>query len=372
MNTLVIGSLIRPELHEQVWSTGLLELPPAVTMERIARREESRVEKISGLRSVRGRRDAFLMEIRPRTLGIRSPAVRQEAARWATSAADGNTGAMSEYLAAAVRSSAHIVHAVDLAETSDVRGVRRYLEDHSLVPNDVVARVELPQLLASLHGVSFFATINKTTNAKIVLSFGENPTTSAKEIASIFRHIVDDMHMSLEELESADVTASSTTITLTMELSDESLRRVLSLITSPSPPHGANDETISSEPIPHHEEIVKLDDELAASRRYYQSVSHAIDDLARVNRKAPSTLGRRPGTTTSLAREITCQPRVSNVGCSGSGGGPVTGFEPWQHHCEARAYRSMLTSRLWSTVLTTRRVGYQPVIGVSSVMESRL
>ena len=32
VNTLVIGSLVRPELHEQVWSTGLIDLPPIVTM----------------------------------------------------------------------------------------------------------------------------------------------------------------------------------------------------------------------------------------------------------------------------------------------------------------------------------------------------
>ena len=289
VSTMVIGSLVRPELHQQVWSTGLLDLPPIVTMERIARREESRVEKLAGLRSVRGQRDAFLIEIKPRTLGVRTPAVRQEAARWARSAADGKTGDLSEYLQAAISQQADIIHTVDLTDTSDVRGVKRYLEDHGLVPEDVVARVNLPRLLSSLRGASFFASIRESTSAKVVLNFGEDATGSAKDVADIFRHIVDDMHMSLDEFESAEVTAQSKTVTLSMNLSDESLRRVLSLITSPPPPHGAHDENISTDPTPQNERVSRVESELAASQRYYRSVTQIIDDIDRINRANKSS-----------------------------------------------------------------------------------
>lgn len=289
VSTMVIGSLVRPELHEQVWSTGLLDLPPIVTMERIARREESRVEKLAGLRSVRGQRDAFLIEIKPRTLGVRTPAVRQEAARWARSAADGKTGNLSEYLQAAIGQQADIIHTVDLTDSSDVRGVKRYLEDHGLVPQDVVARVNLPRLLSSLRGVSFFASIKDSTSAKVVLNFGEDATESATDVAEIFRHIVDDMHMSLDEFEEAEVTSQSKAVTLSMNLSDESLRRVLSLITSPPPPHGAHDESIPSEPTPQHERVSRVENELAASQRYYRSVTQIIDDIDRINRSSKSS-----------------------------------------------------------------------------------
>ncbi|MFT5091772.1 MAG: hypothetical protein ACI8P0_003721 [Planctomycetaceae bacterium] len=289
VSTLVIGALVRPELHEQVWSTGLLELPPVVTMERIARREESRVEKLAGLRSVRAQRNAFLIEIKPRTLGVRTPAIRQEAARWARFAADGKTGTISEYLQSAIKHSADIIHAVDLTDTSDVRGVQRYLEDHELVPQDVVARVDLPRLLSSLRGVSFFVTIEKSTSAKVVLNFGEDATNSAKDVASIFRHVMDDMQMSLDEFDSAKVTTQSRSVTLSMELSDESLRRVLSLITATAPPHGADDESLPSEPTLPHESVTRVENELAASQRYYRSVTQVIDDIDRVNTAGKSS-----------------------------------------------------------------------------------
>ena len=308
VSTLVIGALVRPELHEQVWTTGLLELPPTVTMERIARREETRVERLSGLRSVRTQRDAFLIEIQPRTLGVRSPAVRQEAARWARSAADGKTGTLSEYLQAVINHSADIIHAVDLTDTSDVRGVQRYLEDHGLVPQDVVARVELPRLLSSLRGVSFFVTIEKSTSAKVVLNFGEDATKSANDIANIFRHIMDEMQMSLDEFDSAEVTAQSKAVTLSMELSDESLRRVLSLITAPAPSHGADDEALLSEPTPPHESVPRVENELAASQRYYRSVTQVIDDIDRVNTTGKSS--RSATWLDNFARRIDHLPTV--------------------------------------------------------------
>lgn len=288
VDTLVIGSLFRPGLHQEVWSTAVLELPETVTMERIARREESRVERLAGLRSVLGQRDAFLVEVRPRILGVRSPAVRQETARWARSAAEGRTGSLSAYLQTALKNSAHISLVVDLTDASDIYGVRRYLEDHKLVPADVVARVELPQLLASLRGVSFHATIGESTSAEVVLEFGEAVSGSGGAVANIFRHVMNDMHLSLEEFDSASVAEKSKSVTLSMNLSDESLRHVLSLITMPQPSHRSNDETVSTEQIAPREDIPRVTPELSESQRYYQAVSQVINDIDRINRKGNS------------------------------------------------------------------------------------
>lgn len=309
VDTLVIGSLVRPGLHQEVWSAAVLELPPTVTMERIARREESRVERLSGLRSVRGQRDAYLVEVRPRTLGVRSPAVRQEAARWARSAADGKTGSLSEYLQAALKKTAHISLAVDLTDASDIQGVRRYLEEHKLVQADAVARVELPQLLVSLRGVSFHATIGESTSAAVVLDFGDAISGSGDAVAGIFRHVMGDMHMSLEEFDSARVVEQAKSVTLSMKLSDESLRHVLSLVTMPQPSHQANDETVSTEPISPRAEVSRVAPELAESQRYYRAVSQVIDDIDRINRKGNSN-SRSATWLDNFARKIDHLPSV--------------------------------------------------------------
>ena len=289
IDTLVIGSLVRPELHEQVWSTGVLELPKNTTMESIARSEESRVDRLGGLRSVRSRRDSILVEFRPRLLGVRSPGVRQEAARWARSAADGTTEKLPEFLQSAIANTAHIVQAIDLNEAADIRGVRDYLEGSGLMPTDALVRVDLPQLLTSLRGVAFFVRIDEATTANVMIEFGEDASQLGEPVAAVFRHFVDDMQMSIDEFDAATVTAKGKTVTLSMELSDESLRRVISLISTPHPAHQAN-ETLSeaASPLPPAPRVgdVSVTVDSSVSRRYFRAVSQTIDDLGRANAKA--------------------------------------------------------------------------------------
>ena len=290
IDTLVVGSLVRPATNEEVWSTAVLRLPESVTMERIAHREESRVEKIDSLRAVHGRRNAWMVELKPHILGVRSPAVRQEAVRWARSVATENGGQLSDYLRRASGNPAHIVFAIDLKDVAAPWRVREVLEQSNLLPEDPIARVDVPNLLSKLEGVSLQVTIDKVISAQVVIEFDTAPNDVSEIVASIFRQIVADHQMSLEEFDQAKVTAGSKSVTLTMSLSDGSLRQILSLITSPSPPHGANDETIPS-PAPRPApapgiRTSRVAPELAASKRYYRAVSQAIDDLARVNQKA--------------------------------------------------------------------------------------
>lgn len=286
VNTLVVGSLVRPGLQQEVWSTAVLRTPASVTMERIARLEEARVERLSGVRTVQARGDALLVELAPRLVGVRSPAVRQEAVRWAKAAGAGRTGPLSDFLKGAVSNQAHIVMAIDLRNMADSSSIRRYLEESNLLPADALARVNLPRLLTSLQGVSLFVTIDSSTSARIIIEFENESSQLAEPVAAVFRRLIDDLQLSLDEFSTANVSAKAKSVTFSMTLSDESLRRVMSLITSVSPPTRANDESISSVPLAPDAQPPRIGIELTASKRYFRSVSQAIDDLARVNRKA--------------------------------------------------------------------------------------
>jgi len=286
VETLVIGSLVRPGQQREVWSTAVMQMPQSVTMERIAHLEETRVERFSGVRTVESGRGAFLVELAPRLLGVRAPAVRQEAVRWAQLAGAGKTGPLSVFLKAAVADRAHIVVAVDLRNMASTKSIRRYLEESNLLPTDAVARVRLPQVLAALRGVGFYVTVDRTTAARVTIEFETEARGLAESVAAVFRHLVDDLQLSLDELPKATITAKSQSVTLTMNLSDESLRRVMSLITSVSPSVRASDESVPSVPLAPEARPPRVSVELTASKRYFRSVSQAIDDLERVNRKA--------------------------------------------------------------------------------------
>ncbi len=261
-------------------------MPSSVTMERLARREESRVIRLAGSRAVQARRDAMLIELQPRILGIRSPAVRQETAHWSRQVAENSTGSLSPVLQQAVQNPAHIVLGIDLRDMVDAQRMRLYLNQSGLMPEDAMARVELPQLLTTLRGVYVLISITDTTSASVVIEFGADVGQVGDSVAAVFRQLMKDLQMSIDEFDTSTVTSQGNSVRLSMMLSDESLRRAVSLITAPSPEARANDVLIPSEPLPPESAPPRVTIELNASKRYFRAVSQAIDDLARVNRKA--------------------------------------------------------------------------------------
>jgi hypothetical protein len=281
VDTLVVGSLIRPAFQQEVWSTAVLELPASVTLDRLARLEDARVETLSGVRAVDARGRAWMIEIRQGLLGVRSPAMRQEAARWAQLASTGKTGQLTDFLQQAVADPAHIVLAIDLQDIADQERIRNFLEQSNLLPSDPIDRLNLLRLLGGQRGVSLSVTISDTTTARIVLHFAEDSSGLETSLAAIFRQHVKDHQIWLDEFENAKVSAVGKTVQLTMDLSDESLRRVVSMITSPSPAPRTQDIASSADEAVRPRVMIEQN----ASRIYFRSVSQTIDDLSRVSRR---------------------------------------------------------------------------------------
>jgi hypothetical protein len=281
VDTLVVGSLVRPAFQQEVWSTAVLELPASMTLDRLARIEDSRVETLSGIRAVNSRGQAWMIEIHQGLLGVRSPAMRQEAARWAQLASTGRTGELTGFLQQAIADPAHIVLAIDLQDMADQERIRGFLEQSNLLPSDPIERLNLLRLLGGQQGVSLSVTIAATTTARIVLHFAEDPSGLESSLAAIFRQHVRDHQIWLDEFDNAKVATVGKTVQLTMELSDESLRRVVSLIASPSPAPRTQEVASAAE-----ENVrSRVTIEQNASRIYFRSVSQTIDDLSRVSRR---------------------------------------------------------------------------------------
>ncbi len=282
VDTLVVASLVRPEFQQEVWSTAVLQLPDTVTLDRLAWYEQSRVEELSGVRAVQARGQAWMIEIEPGLLDVRSPAMRQEAARWAQLATTGKTGELTDFLQQAVRNPAHIVLAIDLQEMADEQLIRNFLEQSNLLPSNPVERLNLLRLLGNQRGVSLSLTIDRTTAAQAVLHFAEDPRGLEPALATVFRQHVKDHQIWLDEFDTAQIQAVGNSVQMSMELSDESLRRVVSMITSPTPAPPTADlaRTVNEKNPP------RVAVEENPSKIYFRSVSQTIDDLARVSERS--------------------------------------------------------------------------------------
>jgi hypothetical protein len=77
VETLVVGSLVRPSIPENAWSAALAVVPAQAGIDSIAKHEQVEPELLGGKRSVRSSRDVIFVELEAGLIGAMSPAHRQ-------------------------------------------------------------------------------------------------------------------------------------------------------------------------------------------------------------------------------------------------------------------------------------------------------
>lgn len=280
VDTLVVGSLVHPAVPEQVWSAAIVHRPEHVTLESIAEREGNPVEELGGISAVRTRRDSYIAQPRPDRLTAYRPAHRLEAARWARAVTQGEKSSVSTYLQQAAREEGHVVLAMDLQDMLDLRLVERRLrEDEHFAPHRQLVE-RLMTLMSGLRGVTLSVTISDTVAATVDIDFSSEVGPSVFSVKALFVSILDDLGASIDEFREAAATASGQTVSLSCSLSDDSLRRILSLIVTPSTPYAIPPKTPVETP------PKSPADAQAATKKYVAAVNEMVADLQKANRRA--------------------------------------------------------------------------------------
>lgn len=291
VDTLVVGSHVRLGTFSKVWSVGVLAVPPQFSLEGLAIREAGHVEELGGRRAVRGRRDAFFVDLGDRVLGVMSPAYRQEVARWGRRTPPESGSGISDYLTEAAVTPAQFLLAIDLQDSFDNLAARNFLNSQPVLKSAEVPVIDVVEMLKTLRGVRVSGIVDEVTNARISLDFGKPVTVPPQVLKALTIAMIDDYGLNLPELEQATATAVGKTFALDMEnMSGESLRAILSLILTASPEHPANTKSAlgvntpkpstakpSTDSTPTSAAIVEED----ATKRYLDSVNKIVDDLSR-------------------------------------------------------------------------------------------
>jgi hypothetical protein len=293
VEVLVRASFVRPGTRGGDWTTVLTPLPDGVEMTQLAVREGTEVQEISNRPAVLSERHSgYFVEFKGpgesgrRILGGMAPASRQDAARWIAEAgrATGAEG-VSPYLVESVQDSTpQLVLALDMHDMLDPVHVRSRLDAAEAIQGQRAARAALIIAFQTLRGIRFSVRVQETTTAEVRFDFGRRIGDEGKFVKPLFVEFLNDAGAALDELESAEVKVDGQTVTLRTPLSDESLRRVLSLITAPPPPHspGRAAQATPAPPQP------ASGPDAIASRRYFQAVSRNVDDLRRAYARAQS------------------------------------------------------------------------------------
>jgi hypothetical protein len=278
---LTVGYQIRLAVPDRLWAAGVASVPENMTIQDVAQRENMPVESLSGVPAVHGRRNAYILQIGPGLIGLWKPAVRQEAARWADTLARRRSGMANPYLAQAATAPGDLVLAMDLSNTFDPVNVRAHLDMNRELDSVAGARDQLQSLLLSLRGATFSAMIKDQSTAQVRFDFDQEVGTLGLYLKSFFIDAVQQMGTAIDDFDHSDVRAEGKSLILTAGLSDESLRRIMSLIVSS--PDMAKMKAAPA-PTPGSTPSVGGAD-VTASQRYYRAVNRTIDDLQKASRR---------------------------------------------------------------------------------------
>ncbi len=286
VDTLVIGSLVHPAVPKEVWSAAVVRQPQAVTLEAIAEHEQSSIEELAGVPAIRSRRDRFIIQPKPGLLAVYRPAQRLEASRWIRSLATESPSSLSPYLSHAVSQEGHIVMAIDLADLLDAKRVEQHLmQDQRFATHGSLVKRLVP-LIAGLRGITFQASLLEKTEAVVTIEFSNDVGPSGPTAKTLFVSLLDDLGASIDEFAFSKAQTLGQSVTLSCQLSDESLRRILSLVVTPSAPDENSPQTVPDDKTQPSPRTAKLRTAADPDRRYFDAVNKMLDDLQKANRRA--------------------------------------------------------------------------------------
>ncbi|MEZ6053886.1 MAG: hypothetical protein R3C02_21255 [Planctomycetaceae bacterium] len=285
VETLVIGSLVHPSVPEEVWAAAVVRRPTNVTIEAIAAHEGTTVEDLAGFPALRTRRNSYVVQPLPDILTAYRPAHRLEASQWARSVSNQESSEVSPYLREAAGQDGHVVFALDLKDLLDPKQVEQLLMQDERFASQRKLVTRLVPLLTGIRGITCSVAVGDSTEAVITIDFSADVGPSSLTVKTLFVSILDDLGAAIDEFADSEVSTGHHSVTLRCPLSDDSLRRILSLIVTPSSPYHAPPkpvaETSKTEPQP-----TPAADSRVATQKYVKAVNGMIDDLQRANRRA--------------------------------------------------------------------------------------
>lgn len=284
------------------WRVGMAEFRGALpSLEMLARREGGFVEPINLTKVVWTPRDFYYLTFEPNILGFATPAERQPLSGWITSTfvkpRTFPPGFADTALNRAEKGST-IVLAINLQDTVSAPLVKPWLTPLESVKRYRIDPGTLSEKLAKPRWAYLEVNVKNTIQGAIRVDC-EYDVEYAKPVAKeVVLATLDHFGADLPDLQKWSGGAKARSITLEGQLSEESLRHILSFVhvPSPTPDRSSADQVQPANPAPAENKPATAPaptrpDVVKTSQAYFRSVADALDGLQ--SQKATSAHGAR-------------------------------------------------------------------------------
>jgi hypothetical protein len=276
----LLGKEVSPYLPAQgeVWAVIPLNKP--VDVAKFAESQRGSTDTIGDELLAVTPRGSVGVKLADKILGLARTDNRQEVARWVRYAKTASTSQQSRYLNAAVYNVGTRHHILVAIDTEDLFHPKQaglaVARSQALAGNkDVADAVEA--WLAKLTGARFSADITDDgIAAEVRLDSAAPAKVDPAAVKALLIEVLEKNGAMLEDLGAAAAKADGNAVTLTFQVSDPELARIMGVI---APPAAGVAESYSVS-------VAPAGVTAEATRRYYRAVNRILDDLKAQNKKA--------------------------------------------------------------------------------------
>ena len=308
VDLIVRNSHVIPTTGQRTSLAVLVESTRPIDLAKLAAHENSTVTDVSGYAAISSPgQSGYLVKLRDQTVGLISPASRQEVRKWlatfpatrklpATAVTPQTPVPVSPYLRSLFDSPAQVVVGIDLEDAFEAQAVCTWLGVCKAVDKKSPEMAILEKVAPKLQGARLELRVDTETEATITLDFLENIGAAAKTVKAVFIEALSEHGALLPEFETAQAEVRADAVILRTKLSDASLRQLMGLLLSATPAtttleslEASTAGTTTTEPVkptPAPSTTRSQSDPLERNRRYYRAIAQVVDDLRTRDRKA--------------------------------------------------------------------------------------
>lgn len=267
---LNVSDRLKPETE-----VALIALSQNADLQQVAQAEGGYIDNLGNEKVVFAPSGAYLMALPAAVLAQYSPADRQAASKWLRAVLPPATpsGQLSEYLKRSVGEvgeKAPIVLALDLTQALPPHVVATALASSDM-KLDAKKLNELVSSITSLQGITAAISIEDRASAVVRFDFEKKVNNLSGIEKEIFEALFAQAGAELPNSNQWKVNSVGNTVMLRGELSQEGLRRMLSIVEVPTTKFSSLKD---QKPQPDEKDVV-----IEASKNYYQTVATMLDDL---------------------------------------------------------------------------------------------
>jgi hypothetical protein len=270
---------------EDVWDAALIETTSDISLPYLSKAEGGYLDTLEGQQIAFSPRNAFLVQFKPRILGLSFPANRQDLGRWIRKIQHRDEPQVSDYLRNAVmiaHGKDHIVAAFDLGDLFTSQQVRARLQRAESLAGKQVDLNALTKLVTSLKGVTFTVQATERLDGTMRVDFGESPSEFKSIAKALMFEALETNGMLLDDgIKDWALAVEAKALTLRGRLSLKGLRMLTNLIPFPAETldltgAGAKPGQTGSESA---SAPATADTKATASKTYFQHISLLIDSV---------------------------------------------------------------------------------------------